>query len=183
MKAIASTLLTSFLLAMPTTANAQGWPGPAVPPPRPYAGYYGSYSGYYGSQYAAPYGNAYARPYGNVYTAPYGNAYAAQYGSAYSSPYGTPYAAPYGGVPAAANLNGIWYMNGEQDKPTRIVQYGPTRALFINEHGTQAWGSVQGNRVWIPDWTWGEGWATHQGLWGTYTGDRLVWPDGSFWSR
>jgi hypothetical protein len=74
-------------------------------------------------------------------------------------------------------------LNGQLDQPTRIIQYGPDRALFINEHGSQAWGSVQGTRVWIPSWTWGEGWNTHQGLSGTVMGNRIVWPDGSFWSR
>jgi len=161
MRAILSTAVTALLFALPITANAQGWPGGSPAPlPAP-----------------SPYGGSYQTP----YTAPYGGySYG---GSAYGGSYGMPYAAPYGFPAAGVNLSGIWYMNGEQDKPTRIIQYGPGRALFINEHGSQAWGSVRGNRVWIPDWTWGEGWNTHQGLWGTLMGNRLVWPDGSFWVR
>ena len=123
------------------------------------------------------YGQPY--PYARPYQAPYGYGY----GSAYSNPYAPAYGNPYAGAYTPANLNGIWYRNGQPNDPTRVIQYGPTRALFINEHGTQAWGSIEGDRVWIPSWTWGEGWNTHQGLVGTVTPDRIIWPDGSFWSR
>lgn len=96
-----------------------------------------------------------------------------------------PYANPYSNAPsyvapnAPVRLNGRWYMNGEPDKRTAILQYGPNRALFINEHGSQAWGTIAGNRVWIPTWSSSVG----PGLVGTVWGGRIVWPDGSFWSR
>jgi hypothetical protein len=51
------------------------------------------------------------------------------------------------------------------------------RALFINENGSQAWGTVQGDRVFIPDWNDGRGQR------GWVRGDRIVWPDGNFWER
>jgi hypothetical protein len=72
-------------------------------------------------------------------------------------------------------------MNGNEDAPTQIVQpRRDGRALFINENGSRAWGTVRGDRVWIPDWTDGRG---SDGLEGRIRGDRIVWPDGSYWSR
>jgi hypothetical protein len=95
----------------------------------------------------------------------------------YASPY--TYASPYLSPSASPNLGGVWYLDGQADKPTRILQYNPQRALFINEHGSEAWGTIQGNRVWIPDWSSSYG----PGLAGTVWGNRIQWPDGSFWSR
>jgi hypothetical protein len=79
----------------------------------------------------------------------------------------------------APNLNGTWYLNGNPSAPCEIRQGRPDQALFINEHGSQAWGTVYPDRVWIPDWSDGQS----QGLRGTLEGNRIVWPTGSFWSR
>lgn len=82
-----------------------------------------------------------------------------------------------GGV---ANLNGNWYFNGDPGKPARIVQWRlDGRAIFINENGTKAGGTVGPDSVWIPEWT-DRG---RPGLVGVLRGDRLIWPDGNFWSR
>jgi hypothetical protein len=77
-----------------------------------------------------------------------------------------------------SNLAGTWYMNGDEDSPCAIRQArGSNRALFTNEHGDRAWGTVRGDRVWIPDWNNGEGQS------GRVRGNRIVWPDGNYWSR
>jgi hypothetical protein len=79
------------------------------------------------------------------------------------------------------DLNGTWYMSGNEDQPCRIIQSRrSSRVLFINEQGSRARGTVQGDRVFIPDWTDGNG---STGLWGTIRGQRIVWPNGSYWSR
>jgi hypothetical protein len=78
------------------------------------------------------------------------------------------------------NLNGTWYLNGNEDLPCNIVQRPDGRALFINEHGSRARAEMHSDRVWIPDWSPGDG---SQGLEGRVRGDRIIWPDGSFWSR
>jgi hypothetical protein len=78
-------------------------------------------------------------------------------------------------------LNGAWFGNGDERVPCVIIQRAPDgRALFINDQGSQAWGVIQGDRVWIPDWTDGMG---SRGLVGRIWGDRIIWPNGSFWSR
>ncbi len=78
------------------------------------------------------------------------------------------------------NLAGRWFMNGDPNQPTQIVQPRPDGpALFINEHGSQAPGQIQGDRVWIPSWSDGR----RVGLVGFLRGDRIVWPNGTFWSR
>jgi hypothetical protein len=78
------------------------------------------------------------------------------------------------------DISGTWYMNGDRNKPCEIIQYLPNRrAEFTNENGDSAWGTVRGDRVWIPDWTDGRS----QGLEGRIRRDRIVWPGGSFWSR
>jgi hypothetical protein len=79
------------------------------------------------------------------------------------------------------DLNGIWYMNGNGSAPCQIIQERlDGRALFVNEHGSQAWGAVHGDHVWIPEWTDGQG---SPGLRGRIFGNRIVWPNGTFWSR
>jgi hypothetical protein len=81
--------------------------------------------------------------------------------------------------PPVPNLNGTWYLNGDPDKPCQISQRRlDGRALFTNEHGSEAWGTVRGDRVRIPDWSDG----SSQGLSGRIRGDRILWP-GSYWSR
>jgi hypothetical protein len=79
------------------------------------------------------------------------------------------------------NLSGTWYLNGDGDSPCRIIQRrGSDRAQFINENGDRAGGTVRGDRVWIPDWDDGMG---GNGLRGRVRGDRIVWPNGTYWSR
>jgi hypothetical protein len=78
------------------------------------------------------------------------------------------------------NLNGTWYMNGDPDKPCQIIQDWPLPwARFVNEHGSEASGQIRGDTVWIPDWSDG----INPGLAGRIRGDRIIWPNGSFWSR
>lgn len=94
-------------------------------------------------------------------------------------PYGPPYAPPppaYG----APNVSGQWFMNGNRSQPCQIDQQPDGSALFTNENGSQAYGSVRGGQVFIPSWTDGMG---SQGLTGTLQGNRIVWPNGTFWSR
>jgi hypothetical protein len=77
-------------------------------------------------------------------------------------------------------IGGTWYMNGDDDAPCQIIQRGSGRhALFINENGSRARGTVRGGRVFIPDWSDGES----QGLVGRIRGNRIIWPNGTFWSR
>jgi hypothetical protein len=77
-----------------------------------------------------------------------------------------------------ANLDGTWFFNGDPNQPAHIYQRWPDdRALFVNEKGSEAWGYIRGNQVWIPDWNNGQGQS------GTVVGDRIDWPGGSFWSR
>jgi hypothetical protein len=76
-------------------------------------------------------------------------------------------------------ISGRWYLGGDHNKPCSIRQRrGSDRASFINEHGSQARGSIRGKRVFIPDW--GE---NCEGQDGTIRGDRIVWADGNYWSR
>jgi hypothetical protein len=79
-----------------------------------------------------------------------------------------------------SDLNGTWSLNGNPAAPCRITQEWPDRrVLFTNEHGSSAWGTIRGDRVWIPDWSDG----VSQGLEGRIRRDRIAWPNGSFWSR
>jgi hypothetical protein len=80
----------------------------------------------------------------------------------------------------APYIGGVWFMWGDEDKPCRIYQErGSNRALFINEHGSRAWGSIHGDHLWIP--AWGPGGRGQEGL---IRGDQIIWlPDGSYWSR
>jgi hypothetical protein len=76
------------------------------------------------------------------------------------------------------NLAGKWYMNDDGNSPCEIRQRrGSNRALFINEQGSRAWGTVRGDRVWIPEWNDGKGQS------GRVRGNKIVWPDGNYWSR
>jgi hypothetical protein len=79
----------------------------------------------------------------------------------------------------APNISGVWYMNGDPYKDCEIRQGPDGRAVFTNENGDSARGTVRGDQVWIPDWMDGR----RQGLRGVIRGDRIVWPDGTFWSR
>ena len=81
------------------------------------------------------------------------------------------------GIP---NISGLWYMNGDPNQPCEIRQRGDGReAMFINENGSSAPGLVRADHVWIPDWTDGRS----QGLLGRIRGNRIVWPNGTYWSR
>ena len=96
-----------------------------------------------------------------------------------AAPWGPAYGPPVRGpVP---NISGTWFRNGEEENPTEIQQQGPDgrEARFINENGDEAWGEVRPDSVWIPEWKV----RGHRGLMGQIRGDRIVWPDGSFWSR
>jgi hypothetical protein len=85
---------------------------------------------------------------------------------------------PYPPTAQVPNINGTWFMNGDPNKPTRIIQRQPDgNALFVNENGSEAWGMIRGNNLWIPAWENGRG---QQGF---VRGDRILWPGGSFWSR
>jgi hypothetical protein len=82
--------------------------------------------------------------------------------------------------PAVPDLRGTWFLNGDRNKPCQIVQYLPgRRAEFTNENGSTAWGTIRGDRVFIPDWSDG----ISNGLEGRVRGDRIVWPNGTFWAR
>jgi len=82
-------------------------------------------------------------------------------------------------VRSIPNLDGVWFLTGNPLAQCQVQQRWPsTQVLFINEHGSRAPATIIGNRVWIP--TWGEG---GRGLMGRIEGDRIIWPDGNFWSR
>jgi hypothetical protein len=79
------------------------------------------------------------------------------------------------------DISGRWYGDGDPNVPCQIIQWRlDGNAEFINQYGSRAWGTIRGNRVWIPDWTDGSG---SRGLWGRIRGDRIIWPNGSYWSR
>jgi hypothetical protein len=80
----------------------------------------------------------------------------------------------------APTLSGPWYANGNPDLPCFIDQASPDRAVFTNENGSRASGRIRGDQVWIPAWSPGHG---IRGLQGRISGDRIVWPDGNYWSR
>ena len=95
--------------------------------------------------------------------------------------HGWPFA-PWMAAPRIASpyLMGTWYLNGDPTKPAQISQQRPNgRTLFTNENGTSAWGTVQGDHIWIPSWSDGR----RLGLEGILQNDRIVWPNGTFWSR
>ena len=77
-------------------------------------------------------------------------------------------------------LNGPWYANGDPDHPCYIDQVSDDRAVFTNENGSRARGWIRGDQVWIPAWSPGHG---IRGLEGRIRRDRIVWPDGNYWSR
>lgn len=88
--------------------------------------------------------------------------------------------APAQPLPPAPHISGVWYMHCDPNLPCEIIQHGSGhRATFVNEHGSSAWGSVRGDQVWIPAWSDGRS----QGLVGVIRGDRIIWPNGTFWSR
>jgi hypothetical protein len=78
------------------------------------------------------------------------------------------------------NISGTWFMNGDENLRCKIIQRRlDGHALFINENGSPAPGTVRRDEVWIPEWTDGR----REGLVGRIRGDKIVWPNGSFWSR
>jgi hypothetical protein len=79
------------------------------------------------------------------------------------------------------NISGRWYGDGDPNVPCEVIQWRlDGNAEFINQYGSRAWGRIRGDHVWIPDWTDGSG---SQGLQGRIRGDRIIWPNGSYWSR
>jgi hypothetical protein len=78
------------------------------------------------------------------------------------------------------NISGTWFMNGNPYAPCQIIQVRMEgSADFVNEHGSRTCGTVNGDHVWIPEWSDG----TSRGLSGWIRGDRIIWPNGTFWSR
>src|SRR5262245_50970418 len=67
-------------------------------------------------------------------------------------------------------IAGRWFMKGDEFQPCEIRQRG-SRALFINEHGDAARGTVGRDHVFLPDWSDGRG---SDGLFGRIRGDRIV---------
>jgi hypothetical protein len=86
---------------------------------------------------------------------------------------------PFPPVVEPSYVQGLWFMNGDPNKPCEIRQRD-NRALFINEHGSRAWGTIRGQYVLIPDWSDGHG---SDGVIGRVRGNRIIWPYGSFWAR
>jgi hypothetical protein len=96
------------------------------------------------------------------------------------SPWSTgEYAAQYPPPPnqAVPNIDGIWYNHSNGGRCEVIQRWPDTRARFINENGDRAWGFIERDRVFIPDWNNGEGQR------GWVRGNRIVWPDGNYWER
>jgi hypothetical protein len=80
--------------------------------------------------------------------------------------------------PPVPDISGSWYMNGDPNQRCQISQPQlDGNALFTNEHGSSAWGTVRGDRVFIPEWNEGRGEV------GTIRGNRIVWPNGTYWAR
>lgn len=74
---------------------------------------------------------------------------------------------PRGRVPY---LGGTWYLNGNGNAPCEIIQDRPDgEADFINENGSRTWGTIRGDRVWIPEWNDGgkRAWAGSFGVTGS----------------
>ncbi len=79
----------------------------------------------------------------------------------------------------APNLSGTWFLSGDPYLPC-TVRMGPDgRALFINEKGERARGWVRGDQIQVPDW----GDPYRGGLNGRFRGNRILWSNGTFWSR
>jgi len=74
----------------------------------------------------------------------------------------------------ARQLQGRWYMNGDPNKPTEIVING-SRLEARNENGQASRLEVDRNGD-IRAWDW-------QGLRGGVRGDRIVWNNGTTWTR
>lgn len=80
--------------------------------------------------------------------------------------------------PPVPDISGTWYMHGDPNLRCEISQPRlDGNALFTNEHGSSAWGTVRGDRVFIPEWNEGRGER------GVIRGNRIVWPNGSYWAR
>lgn len=76
------------------------------------------------------------------------------------------------------DLSGTWFNGGNSNQPCEIIQRRPDgRAQFVNEKGSMAWAQINRDHVFIPDWNEGRGQR------GVLRGDRIVWPNGSYWSR
>jgi hypothetical protein len=80
------------------------------------------------------------------------------------------------GVP---DLEGTWYLNGDRKSSCKVIQRRlDGRAVFVNEQGERARGTIRGDRVFVPDW--GDG---DEGLKGRVRGTRIEWSAGGYWSR
>ena len=83
------------------------------------------------------------------------------------------YSDRYGPPPAASSLDGTWY-NRANGGECQIIQREPDRAMLINENGSRARATVDGDRLYVP--AWGNAVARIRG-------DRIIWPDGNYWYR
>ncbi len=77
------------------------------------------------------------------------------------------------------NLNGIWYLSGDEDNLCEVKhKRGTNRAVFVNENGDRATGVIRGDRIWIRSWG-----DPRTGLQGEVRGDRIRWSNGTYWAR
>jgi hypothetical protein len=81
-------------------------------------------------------------------------------------------------TPAQSPVDGVWFFRGNPFQPCYIQSvYTPfgVRLIFTNEMGSRATGglSANGRQVYVNEW----------GLTGRVRRDRIVWPNGDFWSR
>jgi hypothetical protein len=103
----------------------------------------------------------------------------AQYAQYLTMPQPTPYAQPPNGPyrpgPIMQDLEGTWFMSGDEDRPCQIIpSRRGDRAMFINENGGRAEGFMRGNRIIVPRW---------DNLQGRFLGDTIRWSNNSVWTR
>jgi len=77
------------------------------------------------------------------------------------------------------NLGGTWFMHGDPNLPCEVHPQPDGTVIVVNEKGEEAWGTLEGPRLFVPEWKSGG----RRGLMGRITRDRIVWPDGNYWSR
>ena len=77
----------------------------------------------------------------------------------------------------SSSLSGTWYMGGDPNRPTQIIQRGGGRTMLVNENGDRAYGVVQGDAIVVPDWG-----DLQQPLQGRIIGDRINWANGTYWT-
>ena len=82
---------------------------------------------------------------------------------------------PYQPGPSAKDLGGTWFMSGDENQPCQILpsRTAANRALFVNEQGDKAEGTIRGNRITVPKWNLGA----------RIDGDAIRWDNRSVWTR